>query len=157
MSSVRAAESSERSVTSAPERVDPRAPRFSQAITATGLLAGALLGEPLLVFAIAAVLVTAVASEWRLDLYGLAWKRGARRIVDPPAEFESAVPHRFAKLLGAVGTTLASLALLAGFYAVGYALAVAVGLLAALGATTGLCLGCKLYRQVSYFQRLGVL
>jgi len=29
--------------------------------------------------------------------------------------------------------------------------------LAALGATTGFCLGCRMYQEVAFFQRVGVV
>jgi len=35
--------------------------------------------------------------------------------------------------------------------------AAAVGLLAGLAATTGFCLGCRMYRQVSYLRSRGVI
>lgn len=144
--------------------VDARAPRFGQAITATGTLAGVALGQPVLVFAVTVLLVVAVASRWRLDPYGLLWKQVVLRFVGPPSEMDSALPHRFARVVGATVTTLASAFLLAAMVAdlpllalAGYGLALFVGLLAALGATTGLCIGCKMYRQVGFFRDLGLL
>lgn len=146
----------------APARVDPRAPRFGQAVTATLTLAGVVLGAPALVYAVAVVLGTAVASGWRLDLYAVLWRRVAIPIVGPTSERESATPHRFARLLGAIGTGLASLLLLLGGVVpgatvAGSVIAGVVGVLAALGALTGFCLGCRLYGQVAYFRRLGIL
>lgn len=143
-------------------RVDPRAPRFGQAITATLTLSGVLLAEPLLIGFVALVLASAVLSGWRFDLYGALWKRTMIPLVGPPEERESATPHRFAKLLGAIGTALASAlfvlgTLVPGTTVLGYAIAAAIGALATLGAVTGFCLGCRLYGQVSYFQRIGVL
>lgn len=151
--------------------VDPRAPRFGQALTATGLLAGVALQQPLLVGAVAAVLCTAVASGWRLDLWGVLWRRLAIPVVGAPADREPAAPHRFAKLVGAGFTGLATLSFAAdavlapaavawghsGLALAGYGLAALVAALAALAATTGICLGCRMYRQVSFFRRLGVV
>jgi hypothetical protein len=136
--------------------VDPRAPRFGQAVTATGLLLGVLLGRPALVFAIAAVLVLAVASRWQVDLYGIVFKNGVKPLLSP-AEPEAAVPHRFAKLIGAVGTTLASGLILLGVPTAGYVVAVAIALVAGLAAVTGYCIGCRMYRQVTLFQRLSLV
>lgn len=138
-------------------RVDPRAPRFGQAVTATGLLAGVALAEWVLVYLITAILVTAVVTRWRVDVYGHLWRHGVSRLVSPPTDLEGAAPHRFAKLLGATGTTVATMALLAGATTVGVAIALAVAALAALAASTGLCLGCRLYRQVSFLQRHDVV
>lgn len=136
--------------------VDPRAPRFGQAITAGGLLAGIALQVPAVVFAMTVVLVVPVLSRWRVDPYGLLW----RRVVKPalgPAEPEPAAPHRFARVLGAVGTTLASALLLAGVPLAGYAVAGAIVFAAGLAAVTGICLGCRMYRGVSLFRRLDVV
>ena len=137
--------------------VDPRAPRFGQAVTALGLLAGLVIQAPAFVFAIAVVLNAAVLTRWRLHPYRLAWRYAVAPVVGAPEAPEPAAPHRFATLLGAVGTALASLALLAGVPLVGYALAGAVALAAGLGATTGFCLGCHAYRSVALVRRLDLV
>lgn len=137
--------------------VDPRAPRFGQSITTIGLVAGIALGHPLPIVLVAVVLAAAVLSGWRLDVYAVLWRSGARRFLGPPAEREPAAPHRFARVLGAVGTVAASGFVLVGFETAGYAVAGAVALAAGLAATTGLCLGCRLYRHVATFRRLGIV
>lgn len=137
--------------------VDPRAPRIGQTITASGLLLGVVLQAPVFVYAIALILNTAVWSRWKVHPYSLVWKHVAGPALDASEEPEPVAPHRFATLLGAVGTGLASLALLAGFPLVGYALAVAILLPAALGATTGFCLGCHMYQSVALFRRLSIV
>lgn len=144
--------------------VDPRAPRFGQGVTATIALAGVVLLEPLLVYAITLVLVVPVATRWRVDPYGLAWKHGIRRLVGAPTETESPIPHRFARVIGAVMTTLATISLLAGItlgvstvVTTGFVLVAIVGLLATLSAITGFCLGCRMYRQVSLFREWKLL
>ena len=136
--------------------VDPRSPRFGQTITATALLAGVALEVPALVFGVAAILGLAVGSGWRIDAYAVLW----RTVVAPriaPVEPEPAAPHRFARLIGAAGTAFSSALLVAGFPGVGYAVAAAIALAAGLAATTGLCLGCRMYRSVSLFRRLDVI
>lgn len=138
------------------DMVDPRAPRFGQAITASGLFAGVILDVPALIYAVALVLFVSAASRWQLDLYGVVFKR----LVKPrlaPADPESAVPHRFAKLIGVVGTAIATGFLVFGFAFAGYTVAVIVALAAGLAATTGYCIGCRMYRQVSLFQRLSLV
>ena len=137
--------------------VDPRAPRFGQTLTAAGLVAGVALDLPALVFAVTVVLVAAVGSGWRLDLYAALWKRVLVPVVGHPAEREAAAPHRFARVLGAVGTALASVLLLADLALAGYAVAVAVAALAGFAALSGICVGCRLYRQVQFVQRLGLV
>lgn len=144
--------------------VDPRAPRFGQGITAAFALAGVALWEPLFVYAVTLLLVVPVLSRWRIDPYGLAWKHAIRRVMGPPGETESPIPHRFARVIGAVTTTLATICLLAGGGAgvslvvfAGFGLAAVVGLLAALSAITGFCLGCRMYRHVSLFREWKLL
>ncbi|MDY6764731.1 MAG: DUF4395 domain-containing protein [Halobacteria archaeon] len=137
--------------------VDPRAPRFGQSITTSLLLVGIVFNQPVLVFTVAAILVIAAVSGWKLDIYAFLWRNLMVPIVGNPGEKEHASPHRFAKLIGATLTTLASIALLLGLTTLGYALAAIVVVAAGLAATTGLCLGCKMYNQVSYFRRLGVV
>lgn len=137
--------------------VDPRAPRFGQALTAALLAVGIGLGQPGLVYLVAVILGVAVVSRWHIDLYGLLWRHGISRFVSPPSAPEPAGPHRFAKLLGATGTAVASVLLFVGATAPGMAIAGAVSALAALAATTGLCLGCRLYRQVSFLKQHDVV
>lgn len=136
--------------------VDPRAPRFGQAITAIVLAVGAILDQPLLVYGLAVVMLAAILSGWRLDLYAVLWRRFARRLVEP-REPEPASPHRFARLMGATGTTIASVLLLAGLPIAGYAVASLIALIAGFSATTGYCIGCRMYRSVSLFRRLDVV
>lgn len=137
--------------------VDPRAPRFGQAITASGLLLGIVLQAPAFVLAIALILNTAVWSRWRLHPYSLVWRHVVAPVLDAPDEPEPAAPHRFATVIGAVGTVIASIAILAGFPLVGYVVAGAIATAAGVGATTGFCLGCHMYRSVSLFRRLSVV
>ena len=143
-------------VTGDPTLVDPRAPRFGQTVTTSLLLAGIALQRPGAVYVVAVVLLTAAATGWRVDVWGALW-RGLRPVVGAPVEREPAAPHRFAKLLGALGTSLASVLLLAGSPVAGHAVAAAVALAAGLAATTGICVGCRLYRQVGFARRLGVV
>lgn len=136
--------------------VDPRAPRFGQAITASVLAVGVVFDRPPLVYALAVVMLAAILSGWRLDVYAVLWRRLARRLVEP-REPEPASPHRFARLVGATGTAIASVLLLAGFPTAGYAVAGLIAIVAAFSATTGYCIGCRMYRSVSFFRRLDVV
>lgn len=139
------------------DQIDPRAPRFGQAVTATVLLAGIVLREPILLGLVAAVLATAVVSGWRFDAYALAWKTLGIRLAGSPSHREPASPHRFAKLVGATGTVLATALVVAGFPVAGYLLAGGVVAAAGLAAVTGICLGCRMYRHVSFARRLGIV
>lgn len=139
--------------------VDPRAPRFGQAITGTLTALGVLLLEPVFVAIVAILLGVAVLSNWRLDAYAVLWRRVVVPVVGPTEERTAASPHRFAKLVGASFTVVATPLLVVGgsFSFAGYVLAGIVAVLALLGATTGFCLGCHLYREVSFFRRIGVV
>lgn len=137
--------------------VDPRGVRFGQTLTATGLIAGIALGRPEPVYLVALVLVTAVASGWRLDGWAALYRSIVAPRLGPPTEREPAAPHRFAKVLGATGSALASLLLLGGFEVPAFVIAGAVAAAAGLAAATGLCLGCRLYRGVSFVRRLGLV
>ena len=136
--------------------VDPRAPRFGQAITATVLALGIVLGQPVLVYALAVVMLAAIFSGWRVDLYAVLWRRIARQFVEP-REPEPASPHRFARLMGATGTTLAGVLLLAGLPTPGYAVAGLIAVIAGFSSATGYCIGCRMYKGVSFFRRLDVV
>lgn len=106
-----------------------------------------------------AVLVGAVLTRWRVDLWGLLWRHGAARFVDPPAERDHAAPPRFAKLMGAGFTLVASvlLAIDGPLTVAGYAVAGLVALLAGVVAVLDICVGCRFYRQVGFVRRLGVV
>lgn len=136
--------------------VDPRAPRFGQALTASGLLGGVLFAEPAVIYAFTLVLAVPVLTRWRVDLYAILWRSGVGPVLEP-ATPEPAAPHRFAKLIGAVGTVIASGLVLSGLPLLGYLVAAAIGFAAGLAATTGICLGCRMYRSVSLFNRLDIV
>jgi hypothetical protein len=138
-------------------QVDPRAPRFGQGVTSVFTVAAIALQAPALVYAIAVLLAVPVLSGWRIDPYRVCWQRGVRSVVGPPPELETAAPHRFARLMGALFTGAGALALLGGATLLGFGLVAVVTVLALLAATTGFCLGCRLYGQVRLVQRLGVL
>jgi hypothetical protein len=89
--------------------IDPRAPRFGQTITMSVLLLGIGLQEPLFILAVAVILNAAILSGWRLTLYGFLWRHAMLPLVGPPEETEPAAPHRFAKLMGASMSTLATI------------------------------------------------
>lgn len=150
-------ETDEGSASSGVPQVDPRAPRFGQALTTAGLALGIGLRTPAFVFAVALVLDAAVLSGWRLDLYRVLWQRVAIPVLGPSATREPASPHRFARLMGAAFTSVASVLLVAGFVTAGYAVAGMVAVLAGVAAAFDLCVGCAMYRQVSFFRRLDVV
>lgn len=143
--------------TSGVDLVDPRAPRFGQSITTLGMVAFVATGNPVPLFAVAAILVVSVLSNWRLDLYGVLWKNVMVPLVGKPEQREPASPHRFAKLMGAGFTATASLLWLAEFTLLATLIAAMVGVLAFVAAALDVCVGCRMYSQVKLFRDLGVV
>lgn len=138
--------------------VDPRLTRFSAGATAFVLavvlllvdaarpLALGLLASQVAVFAFTAF----VSFQWSIwaQLYArFIWPR-----LGPPATLEDARPARLAQFFGFVLTALALVFFVVDVDSAGDALtAVAFGL-AALNASTGVCLGCKAYGLVRRLQ-----
>ena len=61
---------------------------------------------------------------------------------------EDARAPRFANMLGAAFTTLATVAFLAGLAGLGWAITGIVATLSSLSALTGICVGCVIYARV---------
>ncbi|MCA1841494.1 MAG: DUF4395 family protein, partial [Actinobacteria bacterium] len=71
------------------------------------------------------------------------------RVVQPrvgEGEIEDSRPPRFANIVGAVFLGSATLSYAVGFVGLGQALGGIVAVLALLAASTGLCVGCEIYR-----------
>jgi thiol-disulfide isomerase/thioredoxin len=125
--------------------IDARAPRFNQA--AIGLLALVSFATgwwPLLAL-LAAQLAVGLTLGRRWCLPCLAYFE----LVQPglgEGPIEDARPPRFANAVGVLVLGGASLAHVAGFPTLGWALGLLVTALALIGAATGLCAGCELYR-----------
>ena len=142
--------------TRAPRRIDPRAYRFSAAITSAVLVIGLVLGLPwglaplagqTLVFAIGAVLGLEAQPYLRL------FSKRVRPRLDPA---ESMVDPRPAQFDQALGLGLMATALLAGLLSlpVLFYLPVVVALVdSALTAATGRCPGAHAYAHVQRLRR----
>jgi hypothetical protein len=125
--------------------VDPRQPRFGQAITGTVLLLGFLAQLPIVLPVLAVVLAGASLLGPRWNLYAYLY-RPVKRLLGPPHELEEAGPPRFANTLGFLflsGATIAHYVFEAE--GVAWALGLLVSGLALLAAITGLCVGCEFY------------
>lgn len=121
--------------------VHPLQPRFAQAITGVLCLEAIIFGTP----AAVAVALALVA----LGLAGPRWSPVAwvfRRIAPPPRELEPAAPVRFSQALAATFLTASVALLYGGAETAGWILAGLVAALALVSATTGLCVGCEVYR-----------
>ncbi len=129
----------------APKPIDPRGPRFNQAMIAALLLVGFVLDWWPIVPAVAVILAVGAALGPRFGPFLALYAHVIRPRLEPPAELEDPRPPRFAATLGVVVLAASTVAFLAGAAAVGWVLALLVALLAGLAASTGICVGCEIY------------
>jgi Domain of unknown function (DUF4395) len=125
--------------------VDARAPRFLQATVGAGAVLALLTGWWWLYGLLALQLVVGLVLGRRWCLPCVAYFE----LVQPrvgEGRVEDARPPRFANKVGATVLGAAFVASLAGLTGVGTALGAVVAVLALLAATTGLCVGCELYK-----------
>ena len=134
--------------------IDARAPRFNQGMIGAAALLAFLLGFwPLLSLAALQLALTLTFGP-RLCLACLIYFK----LVQPkfgPGPVKDARPVRFANLVGLVFLSAASLAHLTGHHRLGWALGLLVAALALLAATSGLCVGCEIYRLLAYLRGIG--
>ena len=129
----------------APSPIDPRGPRFNQAVLAIALLGGFLVDWRPIVPLFALVLLAGAALGPRYGPFLALYGRLIRPRLAPPRELEDPRPPRFASSVGVVFLAAATLAFVAGDAGIGWGLALIVAALAALSATTGICVGCEIY------------
>lgn len=129
--------------------IDIDIPRFNQAVVAVTVAVAFVFQLPWLVAATAALLAVSRALGPKAPLT-LLYVRVLRPRLRPrgPVGYEPAAPPRFAQLVGAVVLTGATVAFAAGADTVGWALSLLVVALAALAATTRICVGCILYARL---------
>ena len=125
--------------------IDPRGHRFGAGVSAILLVVGFLTGTPVLVAVVLVSIGVSAAFGLKYSIYGVAWRRIARTLALPKVEPEHEYPPRFAQVLGSVALTLSLLAFAVGATTLAWGFALAVAGLQTLLATTGYCLGCKLY------------
>ena len=138
----------------APTPIDPRGPRFNQAVLAAGLMGGFVLDVEAVVPVFAVVLLLGAALGPRYGPFLRLYAEVVRPRLGPPAELEDPRPPRFAAAVGVAFLAAGTVAFAAGAEGVGWALALVVAGLAGLAAVTGLCLGCEIYVLLS--RRRGV-
>ena len=129
----------------APTPIDPRGPRFNQAVLAVALLTGFLVDWRPVVPVFALVLLAGAALGPRYGPFLALYAKVIRPRLDPPKELEDPRPPRFAAAVGVIFLSAASLAFAAGAAGIGWGLALLVAALAGLSATTGICVGCEIY------------
>jgi hypothetical protein len=125
--------------------IDARAPRFNQATVGLVSLLAVVSGWWPLLALLALQLGLGLRFGRRYCLPCVAYFE----FVQPrfgEGEIEDSRPPRFANQIGLVVLAAASLAFLAGLAPVGNALGLLVAALALLAATTGVCVGCEMYR-----------
>lgn len=138
----------------APKPIDPRGPRFNQAVLTVALLVGFLLDARAVVPVFAAVLFLGAAFGPRYGPFLRLYAEVIKPRLAPPQDLEDPRPPRFAAAVGVVFLAAATTAFAAGAPGVAWALALVVAALAGLAAVTGLCVGCEIY--VLLARRLGV-
>jgi hypothetical protein len=126
--------------------IDARGPRTNQAVigtlSAVALLTGAWWIVPLL--ALQLLLGLTLGRRWCLPCLAY-FELIQPRFGEGP--LEDSRPPRFANMVGVAFLSGATLAFVLGAPALGWTLALIVSALALLAATTGLCMGCELYRR----------
>jgi Domain of unknown function (DUF4395) len=130
---------------SRPTPIDPRGPRFNQAVLCTALLAAFLLDARPVVPVFAVVLFLGAAFGPRYGPFLRLYAELIRPRLGPPPHLEDPRPPRFAAAVGVAFLAGATVAFATGAAGVGWALALVVAALAGLAAATGICVGCELW------------
>ena len=125
--------------------IDPRGHRFGAGVSAILLITAVVTATPWLVALVLLSIGVSAAFGLKYSIYGIVWRRIAKTLALPKVEPEHEYPPRFAQVLGSVALTLALIAFAVGATTLGWVFALAVAGLQTLLATTGYCLGCKLY------------
>jgi hypothetical protein len=134
----------------APRPIDPRGPRFNQAVLTVGLLGAFALDLRAAVPVFAAVLLLGAAFGPRYGPFLRLYAAVIRPRLGPPAELEDPRPPRFAAAVGVAFLVAATGAFAAGSATAGWVLALIVAALAGLAAGTGICVGCEVYLWVAH-------
>jgi hypothetical protein len=125
--------------------IDARAPRTNQAIVGSLSLIAILTGWWGILAAVALQLAIGLAFGRRYCLPCLLYFEVIQpRLGEGP--IEDSRPPRFANMVGVAFLTAATVAYASGLVAAGQILGGIVAALALLAATTGLCVGCEMYR-----------
>ena len=129
----------------APAPIDPRGPRFNQAVLTVVLLVAFVADLRVLVPVMAVVLLLGAAFGPRYGPFLRLYGEVIRPRLGPPKHLEDPRPPRFAAAVGTVFLAASTLAFAVDAQVIAWALALVVAVLAGLAATSGLCIGCELY------------
>jgi len=132
-------------LTSPARSIDPRGQRFGAAVSVVILVAAFGLGLPWLAVLVGVNLGVAALFGTRLFLPGRPWRLVRSILRLGPVEPEHEYPPRFAQALGAGFIGIGAVFFLVGLTGAGWLFVGAVAGLQALLATTGICVGCRLY------------
>lgn len=138
--------------------IDSRAPRFNQAVVAVGSLLAVLTGAWPLWALLGTQLAVSVLFGRKYCLPCVVYFEFVQPRIGE-GELEDSRAPRFANIIGAVFLLSAAAFSIAGFPTVGLVLGSIVAALAGLAVSTGLCVGCELYRILAKLRgiRGGVL
>jgi hypothetical protein len=125
--------------------IDPRGQRFGAGLSAVLLVIAFISQQFWLAALVGLNLLIASAFGSRLFLPGRPWPLIKRSLRLGPTEPEHEYPPRFAQGLGGIFVAVGTVAYVAGPTAAGWLFVGAVAGLQTLLATTGYCLGCKMY------------
>lgn len=142
--------------TAPPKAIDPRGPRFNQAVLATVLFVAFVANWPWAVPVLAGCLLAGVVGGPRFGPFLAFYAAVIKPRLAPPGELEDPRPPRFAATVGTVVLAASTVAFVAGNVDVGWALALIVAVLAGLAATSGICVGCEIYLLVARRRGLSV-
>ena len=129
--------------------VDINVPRVNQAVTALLCVLGFVTSRPAFVAVAFAILVVSRFGGSKVAPVTQLYVRVIRPRFKPdgPTELEDSRPPAFSQLLGTVFLGAALVALGTGAAILGWALTLLVAALAALAATSRICVGCILYER----------
>ncbi|ORB73695.1 DUF4395 domain-containing protein [Mycobacterium scrofulaceum] len=145
-------------ITTQPDTVDVRGPRFAAWVTTAVLVstlavsvasapaAAIVLGVQAVIFAVGAV------GGPRKHPYGRVFARVVAPRLSPVQEREPVAPLKFAQLVGLIFALAGVVGFAAGAFLVGVIATGAALVAAFLNAAFGICLGCQLYPLVARFR-----
>ena len=129
-----------------PRLIDPRGHRFGAASSVVLLVLAFVLGQPVIVAAVAVALGVSAWFGTRYSALGRPWPYVRRLFhIGPPRELEIEWPPRFAQAIGFLVLSAATILFLVGLPILGWLFTAGVVVLQTLLAATGYCLGCRLY------------
>ncbi len=124
---------------------DPRGARFNEAVAAGLLLVAFVINQPLVVPAVATVLLASALFGPGLAPFLALYARVIGPRLEPPAELEDPRPMRFADAFAALLLAVSTATFVGGNIDVAWSLALFTAVVTALSATTSICVGCAVY------------